>query len=211
MAFTWNPSLLNRVIAPGIAEFTAAEIPDLAYLAPITAEWLHTDKLFQIYEKHFTGQSRQYAVTLLHRAYACWTIYEQARASSVQYLSKTALHNPRTALYYSAVTQWESCLLTQLTYSDTLTKLNNGHRNFEPGDNTAGCRAYRMAQAIQAWSTPSRRLTPGDQDTVPLWLTNTGLHTRNLSLSFRELSRLIEENCISSDMICSPEKYNQAA
>lgn len=211
MAFTWNPSLLNRIIAPGIADFTGADIPDLAYMAPITVEWLQTDKLFQLYEKHFTGQSRQYAVTLLHRAYACWTIFEQARASSLQYLSQSGHHNPRTALYYTALTQWESCLLTQQNYSDTLTKLHNGHRNFEPGDNTAGCRAYRMAVAIQTWSTPSRRLSLTDQDTVPLWLSNAGLHTRGISLTFRELARLVEEDCITADMTCSPEKYNKAA
>ncbi len=211
MTLRWNPTLLNRAIAPGIADFVAGDIPDLGYLQPMASGWLATEVLFALYEKHFTGQSRQYAISMMHRAHACFATYQQARESTLAYLKLSSLHNPCTAQYYTAVSQWENCLFSRQMYVDAHTKLQNGQRPFPQDNQLPAFRVHAMAQAIHTWSLPTRRLHPTDQESVPLWLSNAGLHTRDYSINYRELARLIEETCVTADMMRDPQQYFAAA
>jgi hypothetical protein len=201
MALLWNPAFLNRAVAPGIAEFTTADLPNLDHHGSSASGWLATEVLNGIHNSRLNQQAKQHTILMLHRAQACYSFYQLARQSTLDFLAPGARLNPRTPLYYTAVTQWESCLINLQVFTDTRIKLDKGKRPFAPRDGSHAQRAYSLASLIRHWGMPGLRPEQHDHDALPLWLTNEGLHNNGIKISYRELSRLVEEACLLANTL----------
>ncbi|PXW99207.1 hypothetical protein C7444_10136 [Sphaerotilus hippei] len=203
MATRWNRSFLNRAIAPGIADLTACDIPDLEHWPAEAEGWLRNDVLSGVHAAAFTGHARQHAITLLHRAQATVSQYHQARRSTLDFLRLSTPHDPSTPLYYAAITQWESCLINLQVFTDTAARFH-GRRSFLPNDGSAAFRAHAIGNVIRAWGSPALRTELHDDEVMPLWLSNTGVHTRTLRLTYLELFRVVEDAAIVAHRIQHP-------
>lgn len=119
----FNPSLLNRNVAPGIADFSAAVVPDLRPSFPESEHWLSNHFLNTLLGPNYKGQFRQYAINMLSRGQAQFALYHQAREATGTFLQKSSLHNPAVRQYYAAIVLWESCFSNYQIFLDLYTKM----------------------------------------------------------------------------------------
>jgi hypothetical protein len=189
----YNPTLLNRFLAPGIAEFSSADIPDLRVSHPEAEHWMSNHFLNNIYRDAFIGKTRQFVVNLLCRAQAQFTQYDHARDTTLEYLSRSSVHSPVPRLYFAAIVQWETCFLSYQMFVDVLVKMGGRKRMFQPNDGSEEQRAYDVANAIKHWAGVISGNQHHDDDTIPLWLTNDGFQTKALSLTYSELGAITNE------------------
>lgn len=80
----------------------------------------------------------------------------------------------------------------------------DGPNIFQQKDGSAEQRAYDIANAIKHWAglIDSKR---HDNETLPMWLSNDGFHTRKLSLTYEELSALTNDIAKIANAIQDPQ------
>lgn len=199
----FNPVLLNRNVAPGIAEFHAAAIPDLRLSFPEAEHWLSNHFLNTLLGPNYKGQFRQYAINLLSRAQAQFALYHQAREATNVYLEQSTLHNPAVQRYYAAIVLWESCFLNCQIFIDLFTKATE-QKAFATGDGSEDQRAYDIANTIKHWGGVIHDSKHSDDQTIPMWLSNTGFHTHTQALTFSEFAAITTEIAKTADDLQNP-------
>lgn len=188
----FNPDLLNRNVAPGIAEFTAADIPDLRLGYPQAEHWLSNHFLNTLLGPNYAGTFRQYAINMLCRAQAEFALFHQAREATLAYLQNSTLHNPSVRRYYAAIALWECCLLNYQIFLDLYVKVT-GNKAFARGDGCEEQRAYDIANNIKHWGSIVNSTRRDDNYTIPMWLSNQGFHSHDLTLSYGEFTAITRE------------------
>lgn len=188
----YNPTLLNRNVAPGIADFDRADIPDLRSAFTEAEHWLSNHFLNTVFGPKYASQFRQYAINMLSRAQAQFSLFHQAREATREYLEKSTPHNPSVRRYYAAIFLWESCFFNLQIFVDIYTKAA-GKTAFEPGDGSENQRAYEIANNIKHWAGIVKSNKHCDDHTIPMWMSNTGFHTYAYSLTYAELAAITTE------------------
>jgi hypothetical protein len=188
----FSPDLLNRNVAPGIAEFTTAEIPDLRPEFPQAEHWLSNHYLNTLLGPNYAGTFRKNAINMLCRAQAEFALFHQAREATLDYLQNSTLHNPSVRRYYAAIALWESCLLNYQIFLDLYVKAT-GKQAFTKGDGSEEQRAYDIATKIKHWGSFVNSPSRDDDYTIPMWLSNQGLHSHGLALSYSEFTAVTRE------------------
>jgi hypothetical protein len=204
----FHPDLLNRFLAPGIDGFTECNAPDLRRRHPQARQWLANHFLNNVFREQFQGKTRQYAFNLVFRAQRAFHLYHDARLATRRYLANTKRHNPNVRRYYAAVGAWESCFINLQLFIDPLVKFNDGP-TFKKKDGSREQRAYDIATVIKHWGETIRAGKQHEDDTVPMWLTNDGLNTRTLALTYVELSELIRDAAQLADLLQDPASINE--
>ncbi|MDO9180650.1 MAG: hypothetical protein Q7U16_20360 [Agitococcus sp.] len=200
---SYNPTLLNRNVAPGIADFSSADIPDLRPAFPEAEHWLSNHFLNTLLGPNYEGQFRQYAINMLSRAQAQFALFHQAREATQTYLEKSAPHNPSVRRYYAAIILWESCFLNHQIFVDVYTKAV-GKNSFKPDDGSNYQRAYDIANTIKHWGGVVKSKKHNDEHTIPMWISNTGFHTYAHSLTYVELSAITSEMANAANELQNP-------
>lgn len=196
MAPSWNTALLNKYFAPGISEFTKFEAPDLTPAHPQASHWLANHFLNSVFRAEYKNKYRQYAVNQIYRAQAAFADYHEARALTEEFLAKGKPDSPASRTYFRAISRWESCLLNLQIFIDVMNKMKKDCKDepvFKDGDGSPEQRAYGIANMIKHWGTEIFAGRHDEGDTVPVWLTNSGLQTRTHALSYFELAELLSE------------------
>ena len=199
----YNPEMLNRIVAPGIAVFTAADIPDLRAEFPQSEHWLSNHYLNTVLGPNYVGPFRQYAINMLCRAQAQFAFFHQAREKTVLYIEKSPMHNPAVRHYYAAIVLWESCLLNYQMFIDLHTKAV-GKLAFAPGDGSEEQRAYDIANAVKHWGGVINSKSRKDDHTIPLSLSNEGFRSNEHHLTYIELAAITREVAKVADELENP-------
>jgi hypothetical protein len=189
---SWNRDILNRFIAPGIADFTEAAIPEPLVEGEQVEHWMANHFLNSVFRAEYADKQRQLAFNIIYRAQACFETFEHARTLTAAYLEGNEPANPRSGKYYRALRAWEACFLHLQTFVELLVGLTST-RVFEKGDGSPEQRAYEVANTVKHWGQIVGRDEHLDDDTVPMWLTNAGFATRNGPVTYVELSNLLSE------------------
>lgn len=205
MTIQFHPNLLNRFVAPGISDFNAAEIPDMRLAHPEAENWMGNHFINNVLRGSFVGEDRQFAVNLLFRAQVQFAQYHQARDATFEFLSKSSLHSPALDSYFRAVALWETCLLSCQVFVELLNK-TGAPKVFEGLDGSAESRAYYMANAIKHAFGPFHSKSH-DNETLPLWLSNTGLHTRKIALTYEEFAALTNDIAKLANEVQDPQSF----
>jgi len=200
---SWNRDILNRFIAPSIADFTEAEIPEPVVEGEKVEHWMANHFLNSVFRAQYAGKQRQLAFNIIYRAQACFETYEHARNLTATYLEGNAPDNPRSGKYYRALRAWEACFLHLQTFVDLIYRLTKT-KVFDQGDGSPEQRAYAIANAIKHWGQIVGREEHHDNDTVPMWLTNTGFAARSCSVTYSELSALLSECAVVANDLRDP-------
>jgi hypothetical protein len=199
----YSADILNRNVAPGIADFTSADIPDLRAEFPQAEHWLSNHYLNTLLGPNYVGPFRQYAINMLCRAQAQFALFHQAREKTALYLEKSPMHNPAVRHYYGAVVLWESCLLNYQMFIDLYTKAV-GKKAFLQRDGSEEQRAYDIANAVKHWGGVINSKRHQDHHTIPLWLSNEGFQSNEYHLTYAELSAITREVAKTADELESP-------
>ena len=139
-----------------------------------------------------------------------FTDYHEARTLTAEFLEQGKPDNPASRAYFRAVARWESCLLNVQIFIDVMNKMRKDLETdlvFKDGDGTPEQRAYGIANTIKHWGTEIFAGRHEEGDTVPLWLTNTGLKTRTQELTYAELSHLVSEAATVAGELQDPHSF----
>lgn len=214
----WNHDLLNRFLAPGIAEFKEAEIPDIAKLFPEHGNWLKRHFLNSVFGVRFSGKSRHLVANFLYRAQTCLVRYDGGRRSTLELFDKSEPSNPASGRYFAALADWESSLIAHSIAIDLLRAILETDL-FKKEDGSELQRAYDAANEIKHYrktinTVPSEAvdapLIPGPEDERPLfpiWLTNQGMQSTSFVLSFADYAACVQELAKSAEILLSAREF----
>lgn len=196
----WNPAILSKFIAPGIAEFMSADIPDLAARFPQAPYWVTNHFLNNALRTSFKDRWRQVVLAYIRRAHNAFSYYHDARNRTLAYLDGNQPDNPRVGRYFDAVSSWENFALQISMAINLFQWLNAGQGAFQKNDGSKEQRLYDMANLVKHTASAVESGQCGDADTVPLWLTNDGLRSFGLFVTYAEASEiLIDVSALADD------------
>ena len=195
----WNPDLLNEVLAPGVADFTAAEIIDLIPEFDQSTHWMSNHFLNSALGVRYSGDRRINIVTAILRAQLSFAAYHEAKAASDKYLAANDPHNPSARSYFALVGKWEMCVHNVHLFMDAFNKFAMPAKAYTTGDNSEAERLCRLSNDIKHLG----RVTTGEH-TIPMWLTNEGLQSVQSFVSYREIADIIRELARCADILQYP-------
>ena len=189
----WNPDVINKWIAPGISEFTGANVPDLSGEFADAEHWVTNHFLNSVFRAGFKDRWRQVVVAYIRRAQNTVIEYAAARRATCVYLDGNQPLNPRIAKYYDAVSKWENCLLQISMAIDLFKWLNQQEGAFEKGDGSKEQRLYSIANHVKHTSSCVESGQCEEIQSIPLWLTNDGLASYDMSVTFDEVAEVVRD------------------
>jgi hypothetical protein len=207
----WSSAILNEYIAPGVSTFTAAEVPDLTDRHSQAPHWLANHFLNSVLRAAYGPGFRQAALGYLRRAHHAFRSYHDARRLTLAFVQGHEPGVPRLREYYDAVAAWETFVLQCSMAYDLFRWLNQGQGAFEKGDGSKEQRLYRMANQIKHVPSCIDSGQCTANDTIPLWLTNEGLNSFGLSVSFAEAGELLSDLARVADDLQDPLKFTGRA
>jgi hypothetical protein len=195
----WNPAILSKFIAPDIAEFTSAVIPDLTDRFPQAPYWVVNHFLNNALRAAFKDRWRQVVLAYIRRSHNAFVAYHDARSRTFDYLDGNEPHNPRVGRYFDAVSSWENFALQTSMAIDLFRWLNQGQGAFAKNDGSKEQRLYEIANLVKHTASAVSAGQCTESDTVPLWLSNRGLHSFNLSVTYAEASEILVDVAVLAD------------
>jgi hypothetical protein len=192
--FVWSAEHLDTWLAPGISQFTAADIPDLREEFPAVYRWLTVFFGGNTFRKQLPDLSKQKGINFIQRTQTAFRAYHAGRALTLQYLDGIDTRNPlpRIPLYFEALGMWEWAFQnfsTCVGIANTL--LIKPELYFEQGSGSPEERAHSIAAAVRHVGERIKELADGGS--VPLWLVNQGFHSVRCTLSYEEFAGVIRD------------------
>ena len=211
MTISFNTDSINRLLAPGLSEFTAAcDAPDLTAAHDQATHWLANHFLNTLFGPNFKDRFRQYALNQLFRAEVAFRDYHEARDLCLKFFERGRPDCPAIRTYFRAISRWESCLLNTQIFIDVMSKMKLALGEgpvFVAGDGSREQRAYELANAIKHWSGHVASQKYDETLTIPVWLTNDGLKSLKYQISFADLATLISEIAAVADELQAPTLF----
>ena len=196
----FSSAVLNRHIAPGVTEFTAAEIPDMTSWSKESAHWIANYFLNASLSGDFAPPMNAYAYNFLRRAQYAFSEHELARGSTVAFVSGGS-KSPRG--YAEALFHWEN-FLGQAWHGFSILVTALGGKAFEKNDGSMEQRLnalYNQMKHVES-RIDNGQMLPGA--TVPVWLDNSGLRSVDAQLSYAETGDALKELAKYADALSNP-------
>lgn len=200
----YNPRLLNERIAPEIAEFDTAEIPNLQQEFNQSTYWLSNSFLNSLFTSTPEGNWKQWEINLLFRAQAQFESYLVARDLTYKFFEKSSLHNPATSIYFKALAQWESAFLNYQIFLDIYKKATKQQKVFTADDGSEEQRSYYIANTIKHWGSDIQNNRHKKNHTIPVWLNKNGFQTHSTQVSYCEFAAITKEIAKTGDLLQNP-------
>lgn len=190
----FGDEILNS-LAPELAHFTAAEIPEVEAEFPSCRVWMSNYFRYTLLtSKRYTEEARPHHVTFLLRAQSLFRNYSRAKRSTEEFLASLAPNNPPIDKYFAALNDWEHTVLDWGIAIESYNEFGMGKAidNKSERDKFESA-TYRLYNTIKHWSPNfAQQRRPGD--TVPVWLVTGGLASRAApTVPFSELARLVHD------------------
>lgn len=196
----FSRQLLNEFI-PSYDDFTEANVPEISGEFVEVGHWMANHFL----NRSLRGKFRegQLPFNLIYRAQAFFEGYEKARDEVQAFMDGRLPGEPRMRHYLSALRAWEGTLL-DLQIAIDLMRTLSGKNLFEKLDGSPTQRAYDMANDLKHCASAIAQGRHPDPLTVPIWMTNLGLSSSTLQLTFAELAEHGRELGKVADMFQDP-------
>lgn len=199
IAMRWNPEILSKFVAPGIAEFSSASIPDLREKFPQAQYWVINHFLNNALRTAFNDGYRQVVLAYIRRSHNAFVAYHNARTQTLEYLDGNDPLNPRVGKYFDSVSSWEVFALQISMAIDLFRWLNHGQGAFSKNDGSKEQRLYEIANVIKHTASAVASGQCKQQDTIPLWLSADGLQSYELSVTYAESAEVLADVAVLAD------------
>ena len=175
-------------IAPAMADFNAAEIPDMSSAFDQQDYWLANYFLNTVHRGRLRAPDRQRIFNFLRRAQQAFQAYDVARTATYDFLVDPGVRPMR---YVVAVGHWED----HLAYAwQALRYLSPSVKAwYERGD---GSDVERLNLMHNDSKHGEQRIEDGYGETdgaLTIWLTNTGLSSKSVSLTYEQVSTTLRD------------------
>jgi hypothetical protein len=207
----WNPEILSKFVAPGISEFTAAEIPDLREQFPEAPHWVVNHFLNSALGVSFKNEWRQVVLGFIRRTHNAFSAYHLARERTRKYLAGNQPDNPKAGQYWDAVSAWEDFALQVSMALDLFMWINQGKGAFVKNDGSRDQRLYEIANLVKHTASAVKSGQCSSQDTVPLWLGNSGILSFGMQVTYVEASMVLADLAKLADEFQEPASLGKAS
>jgi len=198
---------LDKFVAPGITDFTSAEIPDMTAYDPESRFWLANFVLNSGLGGNFHPPGNAYAYNYLRRAVAAFSEHEEARKATLGFLSS----NRQSLSRYAAATlhwefflgqSWHAYLLLRglfkfLTKQDVLQVFVRGEGSVEERLNDL----YNQMKHVESRIENGQMI---EGATLPVWLRNEGLRSTDALLTYAETGDILCDLAKWANIIVDP-------
>jgi hypothetical protein len=181
MAIFLGAATYDLFLAPEITSFTSADLPDLKTVQRRSKSWIKNHRAHSMSGARYTDTWRQTAIVFLFRAQAVLSFYCQARVLTLRYLREAKRGKEPFDIYFDALAAWEVVIWNMQMAVEVVQKVSP----FEEGPDAT--RLRKMVNRIKHVGDDIQSRKQGPKLTVPMWLTNEGLHSRVASLSYNDI------------------------
>ena len=204
MTISYSSGLLNRFVSPEFTSFRSANIPDISNQFPQAEHWLANFFLNSAFRGKYSTKLQQLILGYLRRSYHAFKSYHDARMATFQYLEKGDPHQGHIRLYYEAINNWENYVLQISMAIDLYNAFSNPDKVFEKNDGSKEQRIYTIANQVKHVGHCVNSGQCKEEDTLPLWLTNEGLTSFGIKVSFSEASEILIDVAKLADLVQDP-------
>lgn len=197
----------DRYFAPGVSEFSLAEIPDMSSCDPQSAYWVRNYSLNAMLRGSLQPPGNAFIFNYLRRAEGAFSEHGTAREATYAFL---ASEGQSLSGYASALLHWE-CFLGQSSKAYDVLRTFVGHltgegpiKFFERGD---GSVEARLNLQYNAMKHVEKRIAAGQIDdgaTVPVWLTNGGIKSTDALLTYAETGDILRDIARWANIVVDP-------
>lgn len=189
---------LDTLLAPGISEFNEVEIPELRDF-PQSDHWLANLFLNSLFGPRYTDEWKQAAITFLFRTQTALRAYRSARKNTLACVDAFKPGQPASSLYFQAVADWEVVILNIQIVIDLFTRV------MVPKQETDDARRIRVTgNRIKHYAEDIEEGKNSPDLTLPMWLTKTGVRTREADVSYAELAENVVGLGDAADLLQNP-------
>jgi|CXWL01.1.fsa_nt_gi hypothetical protein len=203
----WTSYALDKLVAPGVSQFREADVPDVASEFVDAEHWLANHALNTLVSDPYRPGARQAVIGFLRRAQSALAAYTEARERTRSFLAAAVSGDPGIGRYYAAVSAWEAFALYSGIAIELFRWLNAGKGVFSKGDGSVEQRLHTMANQIKHTGKciDAGQCTP--EHTIPLWLSNAGIESFQVSVSYAEAAQILKEICGVADKLQNPRNF----
>ena len=204
MTISYSSGILNRLISPEFTSFKSATIPDISDQFPQAIHWLANFFLNSAFRGQYNAKVQQLVLGYLRRSHHAFKSYHDARLATFKYLDQGDPHQGHIRLYYEAINLWENYVLQISMAIDLYNAFSNPDKVFEKNDGSKEQRIYTIANQVKHVGHCVNSGQCKEEDTLPLWLTNEGLSSFDIKVSFSEASEILIDVAKLSDLLQNP-------
>lgn len=209
MTVSWSSGILNKLISPGFTGFRKASIPDLTDKYTQAPHWLGNFFLNSVLSGKYKTNMQQLVLGYLRRAYHGFIYYHNARESTLKYLNDNDPHQAHIRSYYEDIALWENYVLQISMAIDLYNSISKPDNVFSKNDGSKEQRLYTIANHIKHVGSCIDSGQCTEQDTLPLWLTDEGLSSFGITLSFNEASEILADVANLADLLQDPKGLSE--
>ena len=199
----WSDYSTDKYIAPEMSRFTLAEIPDMSEVDPQQDYWLPNYILNTILSVSVPTPLRQQWFNFLRRCHSAMSEYGQARESTLTFLAD----RQRQLRYLDAIGHWEAFL----TYSWQAYGFLAGGKPqwFKSGDGSVLERLHGLHSRVKHSDEAVARGDIVGEGPLSLWMTNEGLRSTDMVISFSELAEVLEDLAKWASALQNPQTLHE--
>jgi len=162
--------------------------------------------LTSVFKGGFKDHFRQLTIGFLRRAHQAFVDYHDARERTTEYLAQRNPDNPNLNTYLAALNKWENfALQVQMVY-----ELFNGFgvdQAFKKNDGSKEQQIYELANQVKHFASCISSKQASVNDVTPLWLTNDGLTSFGLKVSYDEAAEILSDIAKFADDLQYPRSF----
>jgi hypothetical protein len=143
----------------------------------------------------------------LRRVHHAFEAYHAAREATLRYLDGNQPDNPRIQPYYDAIAIWEGFALQAGMATDLFKWLNDGVGAFSKNDGSSTYRLYTIANQVKHVASCVDSGQCSSNENVPLWLSNVGLQSFGVAVSFDEAAEELRGLATLADKLQDPKGF----
>ena len=207
MTLSWSSGILNKLVSPGFTDFTEAAIPDVAADHPQAQHWLGSFFLNSAFRGRYREHIQPLVLGFLRRAHHAFISYHDARKATLDYLQDNDPHHANIRPYYEAVALWENYVLQVSMATDLYNHISDADNAFEKNDGSKEQRIYSIANHVKHVGKCVNSGQCTEEDTLPLWLTNQGLRSFGVAVSYVEASEVLTDIAKLADLLQDPRGF----
>lgn len=200
MSSQFSAYVRDKHIAPGVSQFTSADITDMSTHFKESPHWIANFFLNSVFSATYKPPMHAYTYNFLRRAQYAFSEHNSARESTLSFITSGGQSVKR---YADALFHWE-CFLGQSWHAYALLVAAFQGRALEKGDGSVEQRLnalYNQMKHVESRIENGQMLTGA---TVPVWLDNAGLRSIDTTLTFRETAEVLKDLGKYADALANP-------
>lgn len=200
MTIQFSTTILDTHIAPGVSTFTKADIPDMTLWSKESSHWIANFFLNSALNVSFAPPMNAYAYNFLRRAQYAFSEHHLARRSTLSFL---AGGSQSPIGYAKALFHWE-CFLGQTWHAFSILIAAWKGKAFEKNDGSVEQRLHAMYNQMKHVESRIDNAQMILGATVPVWLSNEGLQSVDVSFTYAETAEVLKELAKYADTLSNP-------